>query len=236
MTWAAFLLLAMLVAAPVLLTLRRVQPGTSRQPAAVALYRAQLGELDRDLAGRRIAAAEHAAATLEVQRRLLAATAAADPTAAPPSRREPLVLAVVVVMAAALGLYAIDGRPELPNRAPASTGVLAGGASDDEHAQLQQMIDSIDSVADATRREQVEQGDSAEQRGDLTAATAMWRQALAVRFDPVLAVRLADAESRIEGHIGFHAALLFRRALATVPADAPWRATVERRLAEAETP
>ena len=39
----------------------------------MALHRAQLAELDRDLAEGRIAAAEHANAVLEVQRRLLTA-------------------------------------------------------------------------------------------------------------------------------------------------------------------
>ena len=72
-----------------------------------------------------------------------------------------------------------------------------GGQAGDEHDQLQRMIDKVDAVADATRQDQVEQGDKAEQRGDLATAAASWRQALAVRFDPLLAVRTADAESRV---------------------------------------
>ena len=238
MTWLAFLLLAALAVSPVLLTLRHPGKERGRQPAALALYRAQLGELDRDLADHRIAGSEHAAAALEVQRRLLAAADAADPAVAPPGRREPLALAVMMVMAVALGLYAIDGRPELPTGAAARavTTESAAAAGNDERAELQRMIDSVDAVADGTRQSQVERGDSAERHGDLAAAAAAWREALAIRFDPVLAVRIADAESKVAGHIGFHAAALFRRALATVPADTPWRAMVERRLAEAEAP
>ena len=114
MTWAAFLLLALLATAPVLLTLRRPRMGQHRKPAALTLYRAQLGELDSDLADGRIGSAEHAAAALEVQRRLLAADVVADPVVEPPGRREPLALAMVMVTAFALGLYALDGRPDLP--------------------------------------------------------------------------------------------------------------------------
>lgn len=244
MTWVAFLLLAAMAVSPVLLTLRRAGSGRARQPAAVALYRAQLGELDRDLADRRIAASEHAAAALEVQRRLLAAAAIVDPAAAAPGRREPLVLTMVMVVTTAIGLYALEGRPDLPARATDArtlNAALPGAgplaeSTDDDREQLRRMIDDVDAVADATRQEQIEQGDSAERHGDAAAAAAAWRQALAIRFDPVLAVRTADAESKADGRIGFGAAALFRRALAAVPAGTPWRTLVERRLVEAERP
>ena len=231
MTWVACLLIAALAVTPVLLTLRRAVPGLHWRPAALALYRAQLSELDRELADRRIAVADHAAAVLEVQRRLLAA-GAVEPAAARPGRREPVVLAVVMVMAGALGLYSLGGRPDLPAAGPLT---LEADAGADERAQLRRALGDLDANADATRQTEVEQGDRAERRGDLAAAAASWRKALAIRFEPVLAVRTADAESKVEGHIGFHAAALFRQALATVSADAPWRATVERRLA-AELP
>ena len=233
-TWLAFLLLAVASVLPVLLTLRRSAPMPSRKAAALALYRAQLGELDRDLAERRIAASEHAAASLEVQRRLLAAAEVRE-TFPPPGQREPVVLAAAMVLAVAVCLYALHGRPELPARAPNSMPV-SGGEAAEGRAQPQGMIDSADRVADAARQEHIEQGDDAQRRGDLAGAAALWRQALAIRFDPVLAVRTADAESTLEGRIGFHAATLFRRALATVPSDAPWRPMVEHRLAEAAAP
>lgn len=240
MTWTAFVLLTVLAVMPVLLTLGRPQLAPRRQPAALAMFRAQLGELDRDLADRRIAVTEHAAATLEINRRLLAAAAVVEPIVSPSGRREPLVLAVVMVMAAAVGLYTLDGRPDLPagqsHAATLQASLASVGPASDERAQLQQMIDNVDAVADATRQDQVEQGDKAERSGDLAAAAAAWRQALAVRFDPLLAVRTADAESKVSGHIGFHAAALFRRALAAVPSDVPWRDMVERRLSEAEAP
>ena len=233
MTWVACLLLAAFAVTPVLLTMRGAKAGLHWRPAALALYRAQLVELDRELAEHRIAAADHKAAVLEVQRRLLAAAGAVEPATAHPGRREPVALAVVMVVAGALGLYSLGGRPNLPAHAtiPAR---LEADAGLDEPAQLRQVLGRLDANADATRQSQIEQGDDAERRGDLAAAAAAWRKALIAGFDPVLAVRTADAESKVEGRIGFHAAALFRQALATVPYDAPWRAMVERRLVDAE--
>ncbi len=236
MTWLAFLLLAMCAVLPVLLTLRRVGSQPHSQTVAVTLFRAQLAELDRDLADGRIVAVEHAAASLEVQRRLLAATEAMEPGTPPVGRREPVMLAMVMVVAVALGLYALHGRADLAAQGAAAATLEASDSTRSDQAGLQRMIAGVDAVADGTRQEQIQQGDRAQRGGDLATAADLWRQALAIRFDPVLAVRIADAESTVNGHIGFHAAALFRRALAAVPLDAPWRGMVERRLAEAERP
>ena len=81
MIWLAILLLTTAALAPlawVLLRGRAVRRG--RQEAALALHRAQLAELDRDLAEGQLAAAEYTAAVLEVQRRLLAAAERPDTT------------------------------------------------------------------------------------------------------------------------------------------------------------
>jgi cytochrome c-type biogenesis protein CcmH len=78
MIWLGIVLLAAIALAPLALSLRRTAAARGRQEAAIALHRAQLAELDRDLADGRIAAAEHANAVLEVQRRLLAAAHARE--------------------------------------------------------------------------------------------------------------------------------------------------------------
>lgn len=64
--------LTSLLMAPLLLVFGR-KDARNRREAAMALHRAQLEELARDLADGRIAPAEHQAARLEVERRLLAA-------------------------------------------------------------------------------------------------------------------------------------------------------------------
>src|SRR5579875_2042264 len=79
MIWLALLILAGVTMAPLGLALRRGAVARGRRDADLALHRAQLAELDRDLAEGRIGPAEHKEARLEVQRRLLAADAARDP-------------------------------------------------------------------------------------------------------------------------------------------------------------
>ena len=71
------------------------------------------------------------------------------------------------------------------------------------------------------------------ENGDFAAAASAWRAALAARFDPALAAAAAEAETRAAGRVDPAAADLFRQALAKAPADAPWRALAEQRLAEA---
>jgi cytochrome c-type biogenesis protein CcmH len=111
--WLAIVLLAAITLAPLALSLRRTAAARGRQEAAVALHRAQLAELDRDLADGRIAAAEHANAVLEVQRRLLVAAGGAE-TASRSSSRGPVLFALVLVPLGGLVLYLMGGSPELP--------------------------------------------------------------------------------------------------------------------------
>ncbi len=82
MIWLWMLLLALLALAPLGWALWRPRALRGRREADLALYRAQLAELDADLAAGRLDAAGHAAARLEVQRRLLATPEAPSP--APP--------------------------------------------------------------------------------------------------------------------------------------------------------
>jgi cytochrome c-type biogenesis protein CcmH len=56
MIWLAIAVLAGVSLAPLAMSLRRAAVTRSRRDAAIALHRAQLAELDRDLADGRIAA------------------------------------------------------------------------------------------------------------------------------------------------------------------------------------
>ena len=66
--------------------------------------------------------------------------------------------------------------------------------------------------------------------GNMPEAADAWQKALAAKFDPTLAAETAEAMTEATGHVTPAAEALFRRALAAAPADAPWRAMVERRL------
>jgi cytochrome c-type biogenesis protein CcmH len=99
----------------------------------VAFYKAQLGEIERDVERGQLPAEEAAGARAEAARRLIAASAAAPLECgageAPALRRIAAALILIVIPVVALSLYADLGRPDLPD-AP-----LAGRAADVRSAQ-----------------------------------------------------------------------------------------------------
>ncbi len=236
MIWLAFLLLAAAVVAPAAWrTCRRLTP-RGRTESALALHRAQLAELDRDLAERRISPADHATAKLEVQRRLLSSADAPEPDLRT-SSRVPLLVTVALLPVVAFALYWTSGHPELPAQPLAARLQRAEQATQRETAlaaELRQAIAAVDPHSAKARQGYVLLGRVEESLGHQAEAAQAWRQALAVAFDPLLAAQCAEAESRAEGRVTKEAATLFRSALAAAPADAPWRSQVEARLASVD--
>lgn len=234
MIWLAIGLLALTALAPLAVALERRAPSRGARDLAVALHRTQLAELDRDLAEGRILPAEHATAKLEVQRRLLAAAAAQE--AGPRlGSRTPVVLAAVLVPLAALGLYFITGQPGMPSVTPTSEQAQMQRSLEDGVLieQLRQRLNAMDPASDQARQGYVLLGNVEESRGNDAAAAAAWRAAIAGRFDPTLAVRIAAAAERTEGGLSTSSAALLKRALAAAPPDAPWREAVQQRLKQA---
>lgn len=234
MTILLLVLLAVVALAPLALAAWRQSAARGRRESALAIHRAQLRELDRDLADARIAPAEHATAVLEVQRRLLAAAETAEPEGAPASRR-PLLVALVATPLLAAGLYAIDGHPSMPaaplaqrdlaaDRAAAQAGMLID--------RLREKLATMDQTSEQTRQGYILLGNAEDSRGNLPRAAEAWRRAVTIRFDPDLAALAAEAQTRVEGHVSTDSADLFRRALAEAPASAPWRQAAEQRIAE----
>src|SRR5210317_950679 len=103
--WVVSAVLALVVSAIMVAPLLRPREVTGENPD-VAIYRAQLEEIDRDLERGLLEADEAERARAEVARRLIAASKEDRPhdSAARPSRALPLVLGAVVV-AISLGLY-----------------------------------------------------------------------------------------------------------------------------------
>ena len=235
MIWLVILLVSAAALAPAALALRGGARSRDRGEAALALHRAQFAELERDRAEGRIGPGEHAAALLEVQRRTLVA---ADMRDGPPRQgaREPLLLALLVVPAAALALYLVGGHPEMPSAPPVERADQVAERRAEEAQMIDQLratVSSLDPRSQKAREGNVLLGNVEEARGNYAAAAAAWRAALAAGFDPLLAAHAADAATQAEGRLSPASADLFRRALAAAPADAPWRAAVEKRLAEA---
>jgi cytochrome c-type biogenesis protein CcmH len=241
MIWLALLVLAAAAVAPLAWSLLRTARAIGRREADVALHRAQLAELDRDLAEGRIGPAEHAAAVLEVQRRLLAAAEPARAEAPETGRRSrtPLLATVLLIPVAALLLYLPGGHPELPAQPLAERMAKAKQRMRQAAAligELRQRLATLDPHSERAREGYVLLGNFEDASGNLPAAAEAWRKALDARFDPTLAAQTAEAITRVRGSVTPEAAALFRRALAEAPSDAPWRQIAEQRLAETKPP
>ena len=117
--WTIFGLMTAAAIAAVLLPLvrRRAEEFSGND---IAVYRDQLGELDRDRAAGLIGKSEAEAARVEISRRLLAAadaadsaTVASDPTSVARFRRFIIAAALLLLPAGAGALYVRLGSPEL---------------------------------------------------------------------------------------------------------------------------
>src|SRR5579872_2147105 len=106
-----------IVASVVAPLVRRSGPAPARAAFDNAVYRAQLAELERDVARGTIKAEEEASARLEIQRRLLASTAG-NQAAKPPSATGPVLAVVLALAIPAVGalVYLARGSPGLPDR------------------------------------------------------------------------------------------------------------------------
>ncbi|KAA2213939.1 c-type cytochrome biogenesis protein CcmI [Teichococcus oryzae] len=260
MIWALFLGLAALALAPLGFALFRPVRTTGRREADLALYRAQLAELDRDRAAGRLEEAAHRAATLEVQRRLLTAPDSAAPAHA--SRGAAALAAFLfLIPAGSFGLYLWRGHPDIP-AAPFQERQEAAARDDVLLTQLRARLEQTPPNTEAARQGWILLGNAERGRGRTEAAVEAWNRALASRFDPVLAAELAQlhletenadaasallvralAEAPGEPRLRYLAGLAeaqagrnanarstWRALLADAPADAPWRELVERRL------
>ncbi|HTW29197.1 MAG TPA: c-type cytochrome biogenesis protein CcmI [Acetobacteraceae bacterium] len=238
MIWLALLILAGVALAPLALAMRRGLGARTRREAALALHRAQLAELGRDLAEGRIAPGEHGQAVLEVQRRLLAEAAAPEtrPTLA---SRGPLLAVLLIVPAGALVLYLMGGHPDMPAEPLAKRIAQAQLRMREEMqliGQLRERLARLDPSTEQAREGFKLLGNVEASLGDWADAAEAWHKALASKFEATLAVEAAEASSRAEGKVSQDSAELFRRALREGPPDAPWRSLAERRLQQAPPP
>jgi cytochrome c-type biogenesis protein CcmH len=260
MIWLLFLALAALALAPLGLALLRPPHPQGRQEADLALYRAQLAELERERAGGRLDEAAFAAARTEVQRRLLLAPAEPPPPASP---RSPALLAagLFLIPAIGIGFYLWNGTPEIP-AAPYVERAAAAARDDALLAQLRARIESVPPQSEGARQGWLLLGNAERGRGHAEAAVESFRRALAIRFDAGLAAELAELQinngdiaaagalvaeamrqDARDPRLRFLSGLLEARAgrpqnaratwqalLADTPAEAPWRAFLEREL------
>jgi len=268
-TWALIGGLAFLALSPLLLAFAtgRGRAARGRREADLALYRAQLAELDREREAGRLDEAGHRAATVEVQRRLLAAPeeggAAAGAAATPWATRVVLGATLVLVPAFAVGLYRLDGAPDMPSATYAERREVLD-RDDALLATLRTRLAQLDPRSEPARAGYALLGNAERGRGRLEDAAAAYRDSLAAGFsaevagqlaqvllelDRVEAARalLAEALPRAPRDIGLRflsglaaaragrpdeARALWQALVAEAPEGAPWRAMVQRRMAE----
>ena len=234
MIWIAIGLLMVAALAPLAIALDKRASARGERELALGLHRAQLIELDRDLAEARIMPAEHATAVLEVQRRLLAVADLPEKGATIGSRG-PVIAVIALVPVFAVGLYMVGGSPGMPSVTPGS-GEIRQQRLMEEAAligQLREKLEAMDPDTEQARQGYALLGNVEATRGNDAAAAKAWRMALRGHFDPEIAVRTAEAEKRVEGALSTSSATLLRRALAAGPPDAPWRAAAEEELRQA---
>jgi cytochrome c-type biogenesis protein CcmH len=261
--WFLAGLLALAALAPLGWALLRPAAARGRGEADLALYRAQLAELERERAAGRLDEAGHAAAVLEVQRRLLAApdSATGAEAGAGTAGRAPLFAALVAVPLLAVGLYLANGSPGLPS-APFAERRDVAAQEEELLALLRGRLAASDPTSETTRQGWVLLGNAERGRGRAEAAAEAYARALAIRFEAEIAGQraqalletdrteeaagfLAEALPRAPNHIGLRflaglaearsgrpetARTMWRALVADAPADAPWRAMVERRM------
>lgn len=212
MIWAILLGLAAAALLPLLFALLRPVRPRGRHESDIALYRAQLAELDREREAGRLDEAQHRAATVEVQRRLLAAPTDGGATASPAPRL--LLAAIFLIPAAALGLYVLRGTPGMPSMPQEERAAIA--ARDDALiATLRSRLERLDPRDPAVWRGYVMLGNAERTRGRADAAAAAWDRALTAHFDVGLALDYATFE--LERDRPEPAIALIRRAQQTNP-------------------
>jgi cytochrome c-type biogenesis protein CcmH len=195
-TWVVIGLLALAAMLPLLLAALRASSASARgrREADLALYAAQMAELDRERDAGRLDEAAHRAAQLEVQRRLIAAPedgGVAAATAKGVAPRLALAAAIVAVPVFAVGVYRLHGVPDMP-----SAGYVVRRESMDRDdallTTLRARLASLDPASDAARQGWALLGNAERGRGRMDAAADAYRRALAGGFDAEMVGQLAQ--------------------------------------------
>ncbi len=172
MIWIAILLLALAAMVPIIATLFRPVVTRGRREADLALYRAQLAELEREAAAGRLEGESLRAAQVEVQRRLLQA----PEETAPNTRGRALAFLPLVFLlpAAGIALYLVQGAPDMPS-APHRERAEIAARDDALLNQLRERLAGLDPMSETARQGFVMLGDAERTRGN---GAAPWRQGL----------------------------------------------------------
>ncbi|WEQ52365.1 c-type cytochrome biogenesis protein CcmI [Komagataeibacter oboediens] len=238
MIWIGICLLGVIALLPALISFRRTTLLRDERETALVLHQAQLAELERDLVEGMIAPSEHDSARLEIQRRLLGTDMLPAFVADQGASTGGITAALIVLPVAAVGLYLTVGHPSLPAQ-PLAPRLVALQHEDHRNDaiidRLRDQLKQIPAGDPSLFQGYVLLGQAEAGRDHYAAAAQAWRSAIEQRFDPEVAARAAEAQMMADGgHISPETADLYRRALDAAPPDAPWRMTVQQRIAQSE--
>jgi cytochrome c-type biogenesis protein CcmH len=269
MLWVVFAGMTGLAALAALWPLVSARARPDAAPGDAAFYKAQLGEIDRDVARGQLPPDEAAGARTEAARRLIAASAmAAFEGARPAAPRARGIAAAAIALAVpivGLGLYAAIGRPDLRDAPLAERTVdvksVAGveealarverrlAASPDDgqgwkvvapvYMRLGRFDDAVNAYAQSLRVN----GESPQARADygealVAAAGGVVTADARAAFDKALTDQPGLPSARF--YLGLaaeqdgdaaKASAIYTALLAEAPPQAPWKQTVQARLA-----
>ncbi|MFN6955584.1 MAG: c-type cytochrome biogenesis protein CcmI [Acetobacteraceae bacterium] len=216
MIWALIAAVSALAVAPLLVALWRRPKALGRRDAALALYRAQLSDLERDRDAGRITEDAFATARLEVQRRMLAVAPEQDAPATARGGAAFLAALLFLLPAGGLGLYLARGYPDLP----AATQAQRERAAEQDEALLSTLRTRLEAMPQGTetaRQGWILLGNAERGRGRMAAAADAYARALEVRFDAGTAGELVEA--LIDAGQNERAVEWIGRSLAEAPSD-----------------
>ncbi len=143
MIWAAFILLTAAMLVLVLAPLIRPRAGRAANAhPEIAVHKARLAELDRDLAQGQIESGEAQIARIEIQRRLLDIADSKQTPVCLISHKRVIAAVLLVLPLVAVGVYGMLGSPGMPDQ-PYSARADKIKAMQDQKAMFKGMVDNL---------------------------------------------------------------------------------------------
>src|SRR3984893_1216300 len=259
MLWLIFAVLTAVAVLTVLWPLAKAPRGVARREIGIAIYKAQLAEIEREEAQHIVAPEDTQGAKAEAARRLIAADAAIEPPPAASRTRARLasVGVLIFVPVLALTLYATIGHPFMPD-APLAARLEASPARMDLAAAIARIEAHLAQHPDDGRGYEVlapiylRMGRAGEAvnaaraalrlLGETPARRALYGEALVAAANGVVtpeakqsfdvAAAKGPAAAEQEGDRA-RAREIWSRLVAEAPKDAPWAQALRERLAAA---
>ncbi|MDF7674246.1 c-type cytochrome biogenesis protein CcmI [Acetobacteraceae bacterium ESL0709] len=201
------------------------------------VYKSQLDSLEKDLKANLIDQQEYDSTRIEIQRRLLNSSPPPPPVSASEGKAQKLILISTMVLTPmlAIWLYAEKGVPSFSPKKPDHQWSEKNFSP--QLAQIRQLGKEAAKLSPMDKRYSLvheQLGDLKAQIGLAQPALEEWKLALKGHFTPELALKTAEAETQLTGHVSPEALKLYHQALDAAPPDAPWRLAVETRIATGE--